>query len=270
MVVFPNAKVNIGLNIVAKRPDGFHEIESVFYPIGVQDSLEIHTINSSSSSLNCFGDLIDGNPTDNLIFKAWQIMQDRYSLPAVSINLVKHIPMGGGIGGGSADCGFFINLVNQKFKLDLSLEDRESIAAQLGSDCPFFIQNQPAYVTGRGEKLELVSPFLSGYYMVLVYGGLHISTKEAYAGITPKASQEQLLMRLHQPIETWKYSVKNDFEAVVFAKHLALAKIKEQFYSSGAVYASLSGTGSCLFGLYKDKPQDLPLLKGKVCWEGYL
>ncbi len=270
MVVFPNAKVNIGLNIVAKRGDGFHEIESVFYPIGIKDSLEINTINSNSSSLNCFGQVIEGNPIDNLIFKAWQIMQERYSLPSVSINLVKHIPMGGGIGGGSADCGFFINLINDKFGLTLSVEEREAIAGMLGSDCPFFIKNEPAFVTGRGEKLETISSFLNGYYMVLIYGGLHISTKEAYAGITPKPSDEQLLIRIHQPIETWKYSIKNDFEAVVFEKYPALAEMKDQLYASGALYASLTGTGSCLYGLFKSKPQVLPQLQSSICWEGHL
>ncbi len=270
MVVFPNAKINFGLNIVDKRSDGYHDIESIFYPIGVHDALEINLIGKEPTRLSCFGMEIAGDSNDNLVMKAWKVLQQRHTLPNISINLLKHIPMGGGVGGGSADCGFFINLVNEKFELGLTIADREWLAAELGSDCPFFIKNVPAFVQGRGEKSEQISPFLSGYYLVLIYGGLHISTQEAYAGITAKPSSQYLWELIHQPAETWKSSIKNDFEPVVFAKHPTLKIIKEQLYDSGAVYASLSGTGSCLYGLFRLKPQLPGELEEKVCWEGLL
>ncbi|MES2628832.1 MAG: 4-(cytidine 5'-diphospho)-2-C-methyl-D-erythritol kinase [Bacteroidota bacterium] len=269
MVVFPTAKINFGLNIVSRREDGYHEIESIFYPIGISDALEINPA-QEQTSISFHGRTIPGNAEDNLILKAWNILRERYSLPEISIQLVKNIPMGGGIGGGSADCGFFINLVNETFDLQLTVEEREHIAGKLGSDCPFFIRNLPSYVSGRGELLQPVTPFLSGYYLVLVYGDLHISTKEAYSGISPKRSGQYLWEIMNEAPENWKKLVKNDFEPVVFAKHPALREIKNNLYAAGAVYASLTGTGSCVYGLFKEDPGALKSLGDKVCWRGWM
>lgn len=270
MVVFPSAKINFGLNIVAKRPDGYHEIESIFYPIGVKDALELVIHDGPESKLHIYGNEIAGNIEDNLVMKAWRILQERHTLPNVDIHLIKSIPMGGGIGGGSADCGAFINLVNDKFELGLSIADREFIAAELGSDCPFFIRNIPVYVSGRGEKLEAISPFLQGYHIILVYGGLHISTKEAYAGISPESSGQYLWELINADERSWRSVIKNDFEKVVYEKYPQLQQLKEQLYSSGALYASLSGTGSCLYGIYKNPPQTVLPFEEKICWRGVL
>lgn len=270
MVVFPNAKINFGLNVVSKRVDGYHDIESIFYPIGINDALEITAKSSGDSEFRCHGKVIAGNVSDNLVMKAWVILQQKYQLPSVSINLIKNIPMGGGIGGGSADCGFFINLVNDYFGLGIGIKDREELAAELGSDCPFFIRNVPVYVSGRGENLDPISSFLTGYYLVLVYGGLHVSTKEAYAGITPSHSGQYLWELIGEPAESWKNTIKNDFEEVVFKTHPSLKIIKDQLYNNGAIYASLTGTGSCLYGLYRRKPSPNLEIAKKICWEGWL
>ena len=268
MVVFPNAKINFGLNIVAKRAEGYHQIESIFYPIGIKDALEISP-GKSATTFNAYGLPIPGKTSENLILKAWEILQQRFNLPPVEIDLIKHIPMGGGVGGGSADCGFFINLVNDFFSLKLSVTDRCSLAASLGSDCSFFIENKAAYVTGRGETLDVLPQFLAGYYLVLVYGGMHISTQEAYLGITPKPS-ETPLYELITESGSWQKKVHNHFEPVVFGKFPELRKIKEELVSCGAVYASLSGTGSCLYGIYKEKPRLTSRLVSICCWQGVL
>ncbi len=270
MVVFPNAKINFGLSIVAKRNDGYHDIESIFYPIGICDALEIEPSTTGTTNLTIHGLSVPGTVNDNLIMKAWLLMQERYNLPEVAINLVKHIPMGGGVGGGSADCGFFINLVDSFFKLNLAIQEKQEIAARLGSDCVFFINNVPALVTGRGEFLKPLAPFLSGYYLVLLYGGVHISTQEAYAGIRPVPASVNLEEVSQGPTENWKRLVKNDFEGVVFKKHPKLEELKTALYNQGAFYASLTGTGSCLYGLFNEKPHLKPALLEHVCWQGYL
>lgn len=270
MVVFPNAKINLGLNIITKRLDGYHDIESIFYPIGICDELEINVNGKDSSSLIIEGMSIPGSSEDNLIMKAWKLMQQEFSLGHVDIRLDKKIPMGGGVGGGSADCGAFINLVNDYFKLKLSIERREEIAAILGSDCPFFIKNKPAYVTGRGEILEPIAEFLKGVYLVLVYGDRHISTREAYVGISPIESGHDLREVVLEDIRQWKATIANDFEIPVFAKYPELGKLKERLYACGAAYASLTGTGSCLYGLFESEPVELGPIEDKIVWKGFL
>jgi len=270
MVVFPNAKINFGLNIVNKRPDGYHNIESVFYPIGLTDALEINLAKGNCNVFRSHGIPIPGEESDNLVHKAWKIMQDCYELPFIEIDLAKRIPMGGGVGGGSADAGFFVNLVDSFFKLGLSVLEKRSIAGQLGSDCPFFIENVPTFVSGRGEVLETIPAFLSGYYLVLVYEGFHISTAEAYSGIMPKPTHSELKEVIGQLPETWVNLVSNDFEPVVFMRFPELKRIKEELFSCGAFYASLTGTGSCVYGLFKEKPRLTDRLLSICSWQGNL
>lgn len=264
MLVFPAAKINFGLNILSRRPDGYHEISSIFYPVGISDALEV-TPAQGSSELLIHGLAVPGDTAENLVWKAWQLMQKRWALPDTEINLLKCIPMGGGIGGGSADAGFFLRLVNQYFSLGITDDDLEAIALQLGSDCPFFIRYRPALVSGRGEEMNAVPAFLKGYYLVLLYGDVHVSTAFAYSRVNP-GHPGRPLTELWQDQGNWQ-EVKNDFEPVVFSLHPQLAEMKDSLYRSGAVYASLTGTGSCIYGLFRTIPDSLAY---QPVWSGWL
>jgi 4-diphosphocytidyl-2-C-methyl-D-erythritol kinase len=263
MLVFPNAKINIGLHIVEKRNDGYHNIESIFYPIPLQDALEAVveplqndavTEQSGSISLVTTGFEILGNSSDNLITKAYHLLQKDYpQLQGLRVHLHKAIPMGAGLGGGSADCAFFIRLLNQLYALELTPVQLHNYAQKLGSDCAFFIVNTPAYATQRGEVLMPIALNLSGYYLVLVKPNIHVSTAEAYAGITPKPSLVPLTTLIQQPVEQWKDSISNDFEAAIFATYPVLNEIKTQLYTQGAVYSAMSGSGATVYGLFKNE-----------------
>ncbi|WNB16834.1 4-(cytidine 5'-diphospho)-2-C-methyl-D-erythritol kinase [Marivirga arenosa] len=251
MLVFPNAKINLGLNITAKRADGYHDIESCFYPIPIKDALEI--IPSEKLEFQTTGLEIPGNYEHNLVIKAFNTVKERYNIPNVKIILHKHIPMGAGMGGGSADGSFMLNLLNDYFNLNLSISEREEMALQLGSDCPFFIENKPKFVSGRGEIFEDCNLDLSGMYLGIIYPGIHIGTAEAYSGIIPKkpdASVKEVINNF--AIQDWKDKLKNDFEESVFQKHPQLKGIKQSLYDSGAIYASMTGSGSTIFGLFND------------------
>jgi 4-diphosphocytidyl-2-C-methyl-D-erythritol kinase len=255
MLTFPNAKINLGLNITAKRVDGYHDIESCFYPIPMKDALEI--IPSESLKFNSTGIPIPGNSEDNLVIKAYHLIKADFDIPAVEIILHKNIPMGAGMGGGSADGAFMLTLLNDYFKLNISKEKLEEYALKLGSDCPFFIENKPKLVTGRGELFEETSIDLSGYYIGLVFPAIHISTAEAYNGIIPLKAEISVKESIeNHPIEEWKMILKNDFEKGIFRTHPELQAIKNKFYDDGAVYASMTGSGSTIFGLF-DKSIDL-------------
>lgn len=263
MLVFPNAKINIGLHIVEKRNDGYHNIESIFYPIPLQDALEAVveplqndaiTEQSGSISLVTTGFEILGNSNDNLITKAYHLLKKDYpQLKGLHVHLHKSIPMGAGLGGGSADCAFFIRLLNQLYALELTPVQLHNYAQQLGSDCAFFIANTPAYATQRGEVLMPITLNLSGYYLVLVKPNIHISTAQAYAGVTPKPSVMPLTTLIQQPVEQWKDSISNDFEAAIFATYPVLNEIKTQLYTQGAVYSVMSGSGATVYGLFKSE-----------------
>ncbi|MBS1761207.1 MAG: 4-(cytidine 5'-diphospho)-2-C-methyl-D-erythritol kinase [Bacteroidetes bacterium] len=260
MVTFPNCKINLGLNILRKRIDGYHDIESVFLPIPLFDALEIvKTKETKAFSFSTSGLSVPGNAMDNLCIKAYQLLLQKHKeIEPVQMHLHKAIPTGGGLGGGSADGAFALKLLNDYFKLNLSITELEYLALQLGSDCPFFILNQPTITTGRGEHLIPIEINLKGYRILIVNPGVHISTAEMFGKITPAIPQESLLENIKLPPEYWMNKINNDFEAVVFMKHPELKMLKEQLLLSGAVYASLSGSGSTLYGIFK-KEDDINL-----------
>jgi 4-diphosphocytidyl-2-C-methyl-D-erythritol kinase len=253
VITFPSAKINLGLQILRKRPDGYHDISSLFLPIPLQDVLEV--VEAKSLVFTSSGLPIPGNSDDNLCLKAYQLLQKDFQLPPISIHLHKAIPMGAGLGGGSADGAFMLVMLNKKFALGLSDTQLEDYAAQLGSDCPFFVKNQPAMALGRGTELTPFPIDLEGYHLLLVFPGIHIGTKEAYAGVEPNDKQHGITDILSQPIGKWKGQLVNDFEQSVFPNHPALKEVKEKLYAKGAVYASMTGSGSTMYGIFEDKPK---------------
>ncbi|WP_212004201.1 4-(cytidine 5'-diphospho)-2-C-methyl-D-erythritol kinase [Chitinophaga sp. HK235] len=257
MIVFPNCKINLGLYITGKRADGFHDLETVFYPLPVTDALEV--IAPGSLQFTSSGIPVPGDAADNLCLKAFHLLQQDYpQLQPVNIHLHKNIPIGAGLGGGSADAAFMLQLMNSKFQLGLQQEQLINYAAQLGSDCPFFIANRPCYATGRGEVLEPLSLDLSGYSFLLVHPGIHVNTGWAFRQITPQAPAHSLKEMIQLPVTEWHSVISNDFEAPVFAAHPVLAEIKATMYSQGAVYASMSGSGSAVVGIFpKNKIADI-------------
>lgn len=254
MISFPNCKINLGLHILNKRDDGFHNLETVFYPVALKDALELipHTNNDAEVQFTGTGLAVNGNTADNLCVKAYHLLkQDFPQLPPVRMHLHKTIPMGAGLGGGSADASFMLNMLNERFRLNLSTSQLVNYALPLGSDCPFFIINKPCFATGRGEVLEEVSIDLSAYKIVLINPGIHINTGRAFSNITPALPERSVKEIVQQPVETWKAELKNDFEAPVFSAHPQVREIKESLYQHGAVYAAMSGSGSTLFGIFK-------------------
>jgi 4-diphosphocytidyl-2-C-methyl-D-erythritol kinase len=254
MVTFPNCKINLGLNITGRRNDGYHDLESVFYPLYVKDIVEI-IVTKNDFQFSISGPTLDGRQEDNLCVKAYTILKKDFpQLPPVQMHLHKVIPIGAGLGGGSADGAFTLKLLDQKFALGLSAEQLINYASQLGSDCPFFIINQPCYATGRGEVLEKIELDLSGYKFLIVASGIHINTKWAFSlpGLPDKpVNKEKLKEIIFQPVETWKNKLTNDFEKVIFPKHPEIRLIKEKLYEAGALYASMSGSGSAVYGIFK-------------------
>ncbi len=255
MITFPNAKINLGLNITEKRPDGYHNLETIFYPINLQDALEVKRLEGSDKdyTLRISGTTLDGAPEDNLVIKAYNLLkQDFPQMPAIDVHMYKHIPVGAGLGGGSSDAAFMLKLLNEKFALNLTDEQMEAYAARLGADCAFFIRNKAVFASGIGNIFEPIELSLKGWHIVLVKPDIFVSTKEAYALVKPHAPALSLKEIIKQPVETWKDTMVNDFEASVFAKHPAIAAIKDKLYDMGAVYASMSGSGSSVFGLFKE------------------
>lgn len=253
MIVFPNAKINIGLDILRKRKDGFHDIESVFYPIQLKDVLEIVESENSNNSFEQTGVKVNSKKGDNLCEKALKSLKEKYDFPATKMHLHKVIPMGAGLGGGSSNASFVLKAANELYNLSLDNEQLETIAAQLGSDCPFFIENTPMIAKGRGEILSKLNLSLKEYFLVLVHPAIHISTPKAYSMISPSTPEQTLLDRISQPIEKWKDIIKNDFEAPLFKEFPQLKLIKEKLYESGAIYAAMTGSGSALYGIFRDK-----------------
>lgn len=248
MICFPNAKINLGLHILSKRNDGYHNISSLLFPIPYHDVLEF--LPSKTYNLTVYGTETKIPKKDNLITKAWDLMSQNYGVPNLHINLLKHIPIGSGLGGGSADASFFIVAVNQFFELNLSIAEMQEIAFQIGSDCPFFILNKPAIISGNGELTEPIEFNLDNKILVLAVPSIHISTKEAYAKITPVEPIKHLSEVITQPIETWPDMLSNDFEKSIFNAHPELEKIKHNFYKKGATYASLTGSGSAIYAVF--------------------
>ncbi len=254
MLAFPNCKINLGLNIIRKRADGFHDLETVFYPVyKLHDALEILPSNAPIAPIdfNMTGLPVDGDSANNLCVKAYELLQKDYpALPAIQMHLHKAIPMGAGLGGGSADGAFTLKLLNEVFNLKLSSAQLINYALQLGSDCPFFILNKPCFATGRGEVMNELPLQLSGYSIVLINPGIHVNTGWAFGQITPQQPQMDVQQLIQQPIETWKDIVKNDFEPAVINGHPIIGTIKETLYQNGAVYASMSGSGSTVYGIF--------------------
>lgn len=253
MICFPNAKINLGLHIISKRKDGYHDVETCMVPIPINDALEI--ILSKKAVFETSGLDIPGEEKDNLILKAVKILRKDFNdLPDLHIHLHKNIPMGAGLGGGSADGAFALTLMNTLFELHLEDWILEDYASQLGSDCPFFIQNTPKIATGRGEILEPVDVNIQGDHIVLIKPPIHVGTKEAYAGIKPQKPKFQLRDILSDK-SSWKEMLVNDFEASIFPQYPELAEIKAKLYEMGAYYAAMSGSGSTVFGLFTAKPE---------------
>ena len=260
MICFPSCKINLGLRITQKRADGFHALETVFYPITLTDALEIIIEPETSAAPITFtssGLTINGDPSDNLCFKAYGLLKKDYpTIPNIKMHLHKQIPMGAGLGGGSSDGAFTLVALNQLFNLQLSEQALLDYALQLGSDCPFFIINTPAFATGRGEILTPVTVDLNGYTIVIVNPGIAISTKLAFSMITPKIPDTNMEAIICEPVSTWKEGLINDFEQPIFNSFPELANIKETLYQKGAVYASMTGTGSTIYGIFPTSIMD--------------
>ncbi len=254
MITFPNAKINLGLHIVSKREDGFHNIESCFYPIPVHDVLEI--IDADEFYFQPSGLEIPGNLSSNLCLKAYELLEKKHKLKPINIRLHKVIPVGAGLGGGSADGSFILKMLNSHFQLDLNSEKLRYYALQLGSDCPFFIDNLPSIASGRGEQLKIADLDLSGYWLALHDPGIHISTHETYEGITPQTPEQEISSIIAQPVSHWKDHLINDFEATIFDRYPSINAIKKGMYASGALYASMTGTGSTVIGIFEEKPDN--------------
>lgn len=265
MIVFPCAKINLGLNIVSKREDGYHNLETVFYPIPLYDALEIKYMDEKFPSdtacdLKVTGNAVDCDEQKNLVVKAYHILAADYQLQRIHTHLYKHIPSQAGLGGGSSDAAFMIRLLDERFRLNIGNPEMERYAARLGADCAFFIEAEPAYAEGIGDVLmpaDGPDGNLHGYYLCVVKPDVAVSTKEAYSAITPKKPAKSCRDIVRQPIETWKEELINDFEESIFKMHPELAAIKQKLYDQGAVYASMSGSGSALYGIFKKEPKGI-------------
>jgi 4-diphosphocytidyl-2-C-methyl-D-erythritol kinase len=250
MISFPNAKINIGLFISGKRPDGFHNLETVFFPVGWSDALEI--AESDVLQFSASGIPVSGAPESNLVVKAYFLLQKDFGLPALKIHLHKQIPFGAGLGGGSADAAFMLRMLNQTFDLNISQEKLLEYAAVLGSDCPFFILNKPVFATGRGEIMNEINLNVNGLYLLLVKPPVEVSTTRAFQNVVPQKPAISLSELINLPVRNWKDNIVNQFESSVFPQYPEISNIKNQLYDLGAVYASMSGSGSCVFGLFNE------------------
>lgn len=257
MIAYPNAKINIGLNIIRRRSDGYHDIETLFYPLrGLYDILEIIRVEGEGNKMEFSqsGLAVDGPLENNLCVKAYNLLAQRYGMPYVKMHLHKQVPMGAGLGGGSSDAAFTLRMLNGFLERPLSDEELSAVALELGSDCPFFLINRPSIGKGRGEVLETTHVDLSGYWILLINPGIHVNTGLAYAGSSPKPWTVSLAEQVERPVTEWKNQLINDFEQTVFAKYPEIGTIKERLYELGAVYASMSGSGSSVFGIFENEP----------------
>ncbi|MFI3296268.1 MAG: 4-(cytidine 5'-diphospho)-2-C-methyl-D-erythritol kinase [bacterium] len=252
MITFPNAKINLGLNITEKREDGYHNIETLFYPINLRDTLEfVVSDEEEMCSFSSDGLAIQGSTKNNLIFKAYDLLRVDYDIPALDIFLLKNIPMGAGLGGGSADAAFMLSMLNEQFNLEISSEKLLEYAARIGADCPFFLINKPIIASGIGNIFSPCTLDLSRYTIFLVKPEIHVNTAEAYGGCKPAKWAVPLQDIIQMEVGKWRELLKNDFEDTVFAIHPKLGEIKELLYSSNAVYSAMSGSGSTIFGLFE-------------------
>ena len=255
MIVYPNAKINLGLNVVAKRPDGYHDIETAFYPIPLQDALEV--ADAPTFRFRMAGTPLDCPAGDNLVIKVLQMVEQDFKLPELDIFLYKHIPSGAGLGGGSSDAAFMLMLLNERFGLGLTKDEMKARLATLGADCPFFVENRPVLATGIGDVMTPIDLSLAGWTLVLVKPDIAVSTAEAYAGVKPQKPATPIAEILKLPVEQWQGRLCNDFEESVFARHPEIAATRDLLLDLGATYAAMSGSGSAVFGLFKAPLEDI-------------
>jgi 4-diphosphocytidyl-2-C-methyl-D-erythritol kinase len=273
MLSFPNAKINIGLNIIEQRPDQFHNIETIFYPVPITDILEIlenSEIKDNKAEIVVTGMNIPGNSVNNLCLKAYKLLDRLYNLPPVKIHLHKIIPTGAGLGGGSSDGAFTLSLLNRLFALNLTNAQLIDLAAELGSDCPFFIENKPAFGTGKGNMLKTIELNLTGYYFVLVKPSVSIGTAEAYKGVKPFKPEQSVNTLIGLPIIQWKDKIMNDFEQSIFPNYAIIKEIKNDLYNAGAIYASMTGSGSAVYGIFEKQVSLNNVLQHEFYWAEYL
>jgi len=272
MILFPKAKINLGLSITGKRPDGFHNIETIFYPINLCDALEFVEAGHSEESdiLTATGTETGSSADDNLVMKAVKLLRAKRSFPILKIHLHKAIPSGAGLGGGSSDASFMLKSVNRHFSLDISNEELHSMALSLGSDCPFFLECEPSFASGRGEILKPLNLDLGRYFLVLLNPGIGVNTREAYQNCSPEPSRYNLSDIEKAEINEWKNFLFNDFEEYVFRKHPVIGDLKQGLYQSGALFSSMSGSGSSVFGIFPEKPGLSGNLNDYLIWEGGL
>ncbi|WP_029905925.1 4-(cytidine 5'-diphospho)-2-C-methyl-D-erythritol kinase [Prevotella sp. 10(H)] len=270
MICFPNAKINLGLNIISKRPDGYHNLETIFYPIDIKDALEI--VIKEGLEKDVFieaGIKIDSASEDNLVMKALRLMRTKYDFPFLEVHLLKKIPFGAGLGGGSADASFMLKLINDSFQLGTSDEELAALAVQLGADCPFFIYNKPVFAEGVGEKFQNIELSLKGYHIILVKPDIHVPTKDAFAEIKPQQPGLSLKEIIKRPVTEWRELMINDFEKSVFAKYPEIKNIKDKLYHRGALYASMTGSGSSVFGIFEKNVDNIDFSdSGYFVWKG--
>lgn len=257
MIIFPQAKINLGLHVLKKREDSYHEVETCMYSIPLFDILEI--LPADDFSFLQTGLAVDGDVESNLCVKAFRLIQNEFGIPNIYMHLRKQIPMGAGLGGGSSDAAHVINGLNQLFSLSITQSKKEELAAQLGSDCPFFIEGSPKLATGRGEKLEEIAVDLKGKYLQLIYPDIHVGTAEAYAGVNFYHGTNSVSDIIALPITEWQIQLENSFEKSIFLKHPIMLEIQKKLISNGACYAAMSGSGSTLFGIFENEPEKLKL-----------
>lgn len=270
MLIYPNCKINLGLKILNKRPDNFHNIETVFYPVNLCDILEIHK--SDKTSFQTSGITIEGTE-ENICLKAYQLLSDFYNLPPVKIHLHKSIPIGAGLGGGSSDGAFTIKLLSKMFALDLKYEKMSNFTKKLGSDCSFFLNNKPTFAKDKGDIFEEINLNLKNYYILIIKPDFNIITKEAYELFSSKSkglNTTSIKDVIFRPIDSWKGNLVNDFENIISEKYPEINNIKSKLYSSGAIYASMSGSGSVVYGIFKNSPDESFFSDYKFVWKGIL
>jgi 4-diphosphocytidyl-2-C-methyl-D-erythritol kinase len=272
MVIFPKAKINIGLRITERRPDGYHNLQTIFYPISLSDALEFVVPGEplNNDILTVTGLAVNINPEENLVMKALMKMREFCNIPFLQIHLHKMISSGAGLGGGSSDASSFLRILNRYFSFNLRDQELKDIALSLGSDCPFFIDYEPSYAEGRGEVMTPVEKLPYHLYLLLVKPEINISTAEAFAECQPDKSETNLPDLFRHDITDWKNLITNDFEKTIFKRYPQIAQLKETLYSAGAIYSSMSGSGSAVYGLFRNKPEIPDSLKRYIIYSGSL
>ncbi len=272
MISFPSAKINIGLNIVGKRMDGFHNIETIFYPVQWNDVLEIVRDADEKNSVKFKGSGIKmyGKDQQNLCVRAFHLLAERHNLSSVKMHLHKIIPIGAGLGGGSSDAAFTLMLLNKLFELKISDDKLQEYASELGSDCSFFMRNKPVYASGKGDVFEEIKLDLKKYFVVLVKPKVHVSTAEAYRSVVPAKPTASLKELIKLPVDKWKDTISNDFEKTIFEKFAVIKNVKTKLYKYGAIYSSMSGSGSTVYGIFKEEKKLDASFRNCVVWSGRL